>query len=547
KTTALRTQPLTSIHLRSNLGVELAPNGDIRYVYLLAAIGAFVLLIAGVNFVNLATARSARRAAEIGIRKANGASQPSLVRQFLLESSLVSLLAATGALALCWLLPFFNAFTGKTLSWGALPLGWLLPGLLGAALGIGVLAGLYPAAFLASFRPQQVLKGGFRPQGNVRFRRVLVVGQFVIAVLLLVGTGVISNQLAHLRSARLGFDQEQVLLIPINRSALTTLRGYERFKETLLQHPQIRHVTAAEQVLGVDFNAGSYRPEGAAEPVLFSRMTVQHDFVETFRIPLAAGRSFSKQFASDTSQAVMVNEVLVKHLGWESPRAAIGKRFDVGPFPARIIGVMKDFRTASLHRPVEPFVLQMPRSDAAMEFFIKYLAVRIGPGNPAPALAYVQKQWNAQVPDKAFEFAFLDERLDGQYRLEENTARVVGAFTGVAIFLACLGLLGLISFTAERRTKEIGIRKVLGAPVRAVAFLLMKEFVGLVLVANAIALPLAWWLLGHWLSRFTEKAPLPYSAAGVAVGVTVAVTLLTTGYHALQAAHQNPVKALRTD
>jgi putative ABC transport system permease protein len=428
-----------------------------------------------------------------------------------------------------------------------LPWAGLLLGLLGAATGIGLLAGLYPATFLASFRPQQVLKGHFRPQGNVTFRRVLVVVQFVVAVLLLVGTGVIANQLSHLRNARLGFDQEQVLLIPINRSALTTLRGYELFREQLLKHPRVQSVTAAEQILGVDFNAGSYLPEGASEPMLLSRMTVQHDFVETFRIPLAAGRSFSRQFVTDTSQAVVINEALVKHLGWASPQAAVGKRFDVGNFPARVIGVLRDFRTASLHKPVEPFVLQMPRSDAAMSFFIKYLAVRIGPGDPAPVLAYLQKEWNARVPDKAFEFSFLDERLDGQYRLEENTARVVGVFTVVAVFLACLGLLGLISFTADQRTKEIGIRKVLGAPVRAVAFLLVKEFLWLVLVANAIAIPLAYWLLGYWLSYFTEKAPLPYPVLGGALLATVAVTLLTTGWHALKAAHQNPVKSLRTE
>jgi putative ABC transport system permease protein len=542
--TTLPIQRLTDIHLHSTALVgELEPNGNAAYIRVFSSVAFFVLLIACINFVNLSTAQSLRRMKDIGLRKTLGASRTALVAQLLGESLLTSLLAGAVALLLLALaLPWFNALTEKSFDWADVVqnIGWF-------ALSVsltGLLAGFYPAFYLSGFRPALSVKGAFeRPAARSRVQQGLVVMQFVISVALIVGTLVANQQFRFLREARLGYDRMGVLILPVSRCALDKIGRFDDFRRQLLQNPLVKQVTALEEPLGVRFNTGTYRPEGSDTDRQFGRLYVRDGFLETFGIQLVAGDNFSENRLADSS-SVIINEALVQHLGWGTPENALQKPLSPS---VRVKGVVSDFHFASLHTAIEPLVLHVPRNDGQNGFFIQYMAVSVDQSQLPAAISFVQSTWERQVPDRAFEYSFLDDEHAQLYQSEAKLGNIAWVFNGLSILIACLGLLGLVTFVIDRRTKEIGIRKVLGASVAGITGLLARDFLKLVLVAILIASPLAYYFMQKWLSDFAYRIDLEwwmFAAAGLAA---VAIALLTVGFQSIRAALANPVKSLRSE
>jgi len=544
--TVLRLQSLSSIHLTSRLDFEIEPNGNEATVYIFSVIAAFVLVIACINYTNLATARSSGRSREIGIRKVLGAHRGLLIKQIMFESMITSAIAILMALGILELLiSVFNSISGKILVVQYTQDTGALAALFGIGLFTGFVSGIYPAFVLSSFQPIAVLKNLVRinpRQGN--FRKVLVTAQFVVSGVLIIGTLVAAEQLEFLRTTRLGFDKEQVVMIPVARSSI--VNQYDSFKTTLLQQSAVVAVTSTEDIVGSAIQTGSYFPEGTTESRLFSRLNVREDFAKTFAIQIIAGRDYSEDIPTDYDEAVIINEAMVRYLGWESPEKAVGKRFSDGDTPARVIGVMKDFHFTSLHQPVAPFVLEMPDPEpGSRAFFLKYIAVRIRPEASAETIAFLGTTWNNFSPERPFEFFMLDENLNQLYRSEETLGRVAGAFSLLAIMIACLGLFGLTAFITEQRTKEIGIRKVLGASVTGVVGLLSKDFLKLVLIANLIAWPVAYTIMSQWLENFAYRIEIGWWVFALAGGAALAIAVLTVSFQAIRAALANPVEALK--
>ena len=535
--TALHLQPLTDIHLRSRLLHELEMNGDIGYVYIFAAIAVLTLLIACVNFVNLSIARFAQRAREVGVRKVVGAHRSQLVQQFLGESMVLALLALVLAVVLVLVtLPAFNAFSGKRieLDWG--PATWL--GLIGLALLVGTVAGSYPAVFLSSFRPVQVLKsspaGG---TGNASFRKILITLQFSISVALLIGTGIIYDQLRYMRGQDLGIDMEQVLVLPLRD--MTLRDRYRDIKEEIVRVPGVLATTFSSLKVGWEAPILGAEVDGAAVQGMGS-LVVDHDFLEVFKVPLVAGRDLLETEAADENAGFLVNEAAVRKLGLRSPEEAVGKPLAwAGWKKGQVVGVVRDFHYRPLQHGIEPLVLHI------RPIAFHYLYLRIAPQGTAATLQGLESAWRRSLPGKPFEYVFLDDDFRSNYRSEERLGKLVGLFALLAVFVACLGLLGLASFTAERRTREIGIRKVLGSSVAQVVLLLSREFTLLVLLANLIAWPVAYWLMRDWLQDFayrTEIHPSNFVLGGL---TALVIAWLTVSYRALQAALVDPAKALR--
>jgi putative ABC transport system permease protein len=557
KGTQLGLQALTNIYLCSRFDYEIQPVSNMLYVYIFSLIGMFILIIASINFMNLTTARSANRAKEVGVRKVLGSQKKQLIIQFLSEATFLSVVALTLALGIVAVsIPLLNRFSGKDLSLGQAELSLFLPAGLLIALFVGLLSGVYPAFYISAFSPLRVLKGfsATKSGKGVVLRKSLVVLQFSLSILLIVGTMVAYFQLQHLQNASLGFNKEQVLIVPITRSKLSTIEDYESFKKRLLQNSRIRSITAMEEVIGKGHNTGSYRPEGKTEDLLMSRLFVRHDFTQTFDIPILAGRGFSEEFkSSPNTRYVMINEALVKYMGWESPEAAVGKRMaefrrDTVVFTTRVAGVVKDFHITSLHQDIKPLVLEgPPTNNSQNQFFIKFMAVKVAPGQVSDVIAFIEKEWNSTVTDRAFEYSFLDESLNRQYQAEVKFGGVSLVFTLLAIFVACLGLFGLATFTAQQRTKEIGIRKVLGASVSSITLLLSVDFLRLVLLSVVIASPVAYYAMYRWLESFAYRIAIPwwvFLAAGI---VALTVAIVTISYQSIKAALSNPVKSLRNE
>lgn len=545
--TSLYLQALTDIHLHSHLDFEIAPNSNIVYVYIFSAIAIFVLLIACINFMNLATARSAKRAREVGMRKVLGAGRPQLIRQFLGESFMMSLLAVAVVIPLTSLaLPFFNDFFEKSIEFDLLANTTLLLSLIGIVVLVGFVAGIYPAFVLSAFRPIQVLKGKLNLTGfdwTALMRKGLVVTQFTISIILIVGTLVAYNQLTYFRQANLGFDTEQVVLINMHGSNLAS--RYDQLKNRLLQNSNVLQVTTSEDVLGSKYQTFPLKPEGFTEIQQFQRLFVGYDFVETFSLELVAGRSFDKEFSTDDSMAVMINEAMVRHLNWGTPEEALGKGFMLGRRTERVIGVLKDFHYASLHNPIGPFVLDVANTERFHNFIDRYLAVRMTAENYQETIDYLQQTWAEFMPNRPFEYFFMDDNLEKLYRAEKNLGRVAGTFSAFAIFVASIGLLGIASFAAEQRTKEIGIRKVFGASVFNIFINLSKDFLILVAIGMLLAWPVAYFLMSRWLEEFAyrvEIGVLPFLLAG---SLALLVAWATVSYQAVKAALADPVKSLR--
>jgi len=541
-------QPITDIHLHSNLLRELEANGDIANVYIFSAIAIFILLIACINFMNLATARSANRAKEVGIRKVVGSQRLQLIKQFLGESiflSIIGILLAVGLVEL--LIPNFNELSGKQLSLDFGNNVFLLTGLLFMALIVGFISGAYPAFFLSSFKPIAAIKGdvGSGKSSSI-LRKGLVILQFAISITLIVGTAVVYRQLNYMSSKKLGFDREQVLVIRMDNSEIKSKQ--ELFKNELLRNPAISGVSATSNLLGGGDWGMPFSYEGSGDENRFSArvLVVDPNFVETLGMQIVDGRNFSYEFTTDISAAYILNESAVKQIGFDNP---VGKYFgrpteknEQGEWDyekGSVVGVIKDFHFRSFHEEIQPMVLFM-----IPEWF-SYLSVRIRPENISTTIDFVEKKWHEFDPNRPFDYFFLDEIFDQMYRAEQRFGNTFVAFSVIAVVIACLGLFGLASFMAERRTKEIGIRKVLGASIINIVSQLSKDFTKWVIFANLIAWPVAFFVMTKWLQNFAYQVGMSLDTFLLAGVLALLIALLTVSFHAIKAAISNPVDALR--
>ncbi|MCC6575831.1 MAG: FtsX-like permease family protein, partial [Flavobacteriales bacterium] len=536
-------QPLADIHLTSKLDFEMHQNGDKGSVNILWAIGFFILVLAAVNFMNLATARSAYRAREVGVRKAAGAARGQLIGQFLLESVLMSLLAAVIALVLIKLLmPAFNTLAGETIPLPSL----LIPGVLGMAVVLGLLSGIYPAFFLSSFQPAVVLKGnsGGTSRGQA-LRKALVVVQFAIALVLIIGTVFVKKQHDHLRSVELGFNKEHVVLIPVRAPmANVYLAVYPELKKI----SGVKAVSWSNDILGKKHNTHEFNWGDMAQGqwTYLPSLYVNPEFQEAMDIRLTAGRWFSRDFPGDDSLSVVINETFAKQLHPDDPAKAVGDRMHTPHGSERVIGVAKDFAFDPLFKAVQPFVFDLCGKDDITQW-LRYIYIRTEAGDPTPVIEAARKEWNSRTTNFPFEYQFLDDQLDSQYEAQGRLAKLVGIFSLLAVIIACLGLFALASWTAEKRTREIGIRKVMGADTLCITWVVTRDFLLLVLVGALVAMPLAWFGVGRWLENFafrTTIEPLVFLGAGL---VVLLIATFTVSFRAIRAAQTDPVRALRCE
>jgi putative ABC transport system permease protein len=540
-------QPLLGIHLHSNIRGELEPNGNIAYVYIMGIIAAFILFIACINFMNLSTARASRRAREVGMRKVLGAYKNRLVSQFLGESLLIATIAfllAFGALEL--ILPYFNQLAGRTITLSSADNPLIALAFLAVALIAGLGAGLYPAFYLTRFTPTEVLKGETNPRGAAAWiRKGLVVTQFAVSISLIIGALIIVDQLQFLRTKDLGLTQEPVVIVPLQTRQGTD--NFEAFKNALRRHPNIVSVTGGNNYPGSSHMTWDHWAEGYGddEGISIDAGYVNFDYFETLQIPIIAGRAFSQEFSTDLENAVMINATAAQMLGFAG--SAIGKKMytsspsDTSRTGRVIVGVFQDYNAWSLRETIKPLILYPRYSTGGTNNLI----ARVSAANLSATLNFIEQKFREVNPNAPYEFRFMDEVLAEYYRSEQNLSAIINSFTVLAIVIACLGLLGLISFTAEQKTKEIGIRKVLGASVPNLVLLLSKEFALLVIVANLIAWPLAGYAMNRWLQGFAYRIDLNWSLFALAGGSALLIALLTVSAQAIKAALANPVEALR--
>jgi len=549
KFTSLFLQKLTEIHLRSHLDEEMEENGDITRVYVFGAIALFILLIACINYMNLSTARSTLRAKEIGIRKVAGAERGEIITQFLSESVLIALLATLLAIGITWLtLPWLKTITGQELTIAGL-LKWeiILPLLL-APFMIGILSGLYPALFMSSFQPIKVLKGLFKAGGaNVSFRKVLVVTQFSISIILIISTAIVFQQLHYMQEKSLGFNKDHIITT-IYQNGLDP--KYETFRTELMQNAYIKDATRSSRIPSgrlLDESGASMEVGDSLRPVNanIKFLAADYEFVPSYGIPIVAGRNFSRGYATDTS-SFLLNVAATRILGMKRPDEAVGKNFQYGNTKGKVIGIMGDFHFESMHQRIVPLIIIMPSAGRTANSFWR-MSIKIEGGNTQAALAHIEKTWKKFLPETPFEYTFLNERFDQLYRSEQRQGTLFTAFACIAIFIACLGLFGLSSFAITQRIKEIGVRKVLGASVGSIVGLLSKDFLKLVAIAAIIAFPVAWFAMHSWLQDFAYRIDIQWWLFLLAGILAALVALVTISFLALRAARANPVKSLRTE
>ncbi|MEQ8523798.1 ABC transporter permease [Gracilimonas sp.] len=550
-------QPITDIYLNSNREQEMEVNSSIAYIYILLVVAAFILIIACINFMNLSTARSMERSREVGMRKVLGGHKQQLFYQFIGESFLVTLFAITlGIIILIVALPFFNELTSKSITFSPFDNIYTIPGILLLTAFVGLISGLYPALYLSSFEPVAVLKGNATRKGGSLFRKVLVTFQFTLSVILIIGTSIIYLQLEYIQDKNLGFDKNFVVMLPTKQNLIAW--EFETFKEQSLTHAQIESVTGLGKIPGSEKQEYyRYMPAGTGEDQDGMNLVlhVTHDVIETFDLEILAGRSFSRDFSTDAENAVMINRKMLSKLDAETPEEALGEIFYYYPpsgerQPFSVIGVLEDFNYTSLKKEIEPLILRLVEGTRPILGSIEHTAVEIAPGDVTGALEHLEKTWKEVNPIDPFEYRFLDDRLDEIYKAETTMSSLSNSFSILCILIACLGLLGLASYSAQLRKKEIGIRKSLGASVINIVGLLSKDFLILVGIANIIAWPVTYYLGSKWLENFSYRfdfissLPLLFLGSGLLILI---IALGTVGYHSIKAALINPVNAIRSE
>jgi putative ABC transport system permease protein len=527
-------------HLQSLTKINLETQDKIKYIYLFSAIGIIILLLACINFTNLSIAQSSTRVTEIGMRKVIGAQRHQLIKQFIGESMVLTFIALPLAfLFIRLILPWFNSLVMTQFHFNHFHNPYFIMSVIGIALSVSLISGSYPAFYQSTLQPVQSLKGEFKSGSRVSLlRSFLVIFQFATSIILITGAIVIYNQLNYIRNKDLGFNKDHVVNIPIYDSQLK--QKYEYVKAELLKEPNILSASISS------FSPGSHPHQSVDwegrkedEDFMMAWYSVDYDFIETFDIDILEGRNFSKAFSSDVESAYILNESAVKAFGWERP---VGKQFQVersGWSMGTVIGIMKDFHFDSLHQKIMPLALVL-HPEGGYHF-----SLRISPYNVGRTLNFIKNKFMEFSPHTPFEYDFLDRDLDDMYRLEDRLGKLLNSFSFLAIFIACLGLLGLASFAIARRTKEIGIRKILGASVSNVIVLLAKDFTRLVVIANVIAWPIGYYAMSKWLQNFAYRSPLSiwiFIAAGI---ITLTIAILTISFQSIKAAVANPVDSLR--
>lgn len=539
-------QRITDIHLHSKIQDEAEAGGDISYIYIFAAVAAFMLIIACINYMNLATARSANRAKEVGIRKVMGSQRTQLIAQFITESVVIALIALVASLILIYaLLPSFNDLANKQLPFSYILQTPVILSLLGVVVFVGIVGGSYPAFYLSGFNPVSVLKGKLSTKGgNAFFRKSLVVIQFSISIFMLISTLVVYDQLQYMRNKDLGFSKERVVRIPL--SSEEQVWKSDVLAERMRQTKGVASAGTAnsspgqgisKNLLKVEDNDGKLSERG------IDLYNADFEFVKTMGMTIVQGRDFSRDIPSDTTYAVLVNEAMVKRMGWKEP---LGKRFIFnGPnnteIERKVVGIVKDYNQNSLYDVIEPLMI-------IMNSYNNYVFIKTE-GDVRESIAAIESTWKTVYPDLPFEYDFLDQDFNSQYKSDEKRSQIFTAFSGLTITIACLGLLGLAAFTTQQRYKEIGVRKVIGASINSLIILVSKEFFILVGIGTLIAFPVAWYFTDSWLQKFAYRIELTGEWLTFIVSALLAftITLVTVGYHVLRAASANPVKALRDE
>jgi putative ABC transport system permease protein len=541
-------QKLTDLHLKSKCEYEPGNPGDINTVYLFSAIALFVLFIACFNFINLSTARSANRAREVGMRKVMGSQKSQIVRQFLSESIIMSIFGLLISIVLVQLaLPSFNRLAGKEFDSGHLMSSAVLLGLLGIIIVTGIIAGSFPAFILSAFNPVMVLKGKLSSASrNITLRKILVVVQFSISIFMIIGILVIIRQLDYIKNINLGFNKEQMVVIPFfgNRQNEEGAGRHEALRNKILQNSSIVSASFSIDIPGGDMGYDAFLPEGKSndETLRAMRYWVDHNFINTYGMEIVKGRDFSESFSTDAGQALIINEKAATVLGWGED--VLGKRLvnvSRDNRPGIIVGVVKDFHSASMKMEISPVVIALdPR-------FFGFISVRIHPHNVPNTLSFLESSLREIYPDREFDYSyyFIDDDFRSKYPEEEKIREIYIAFGFLAVFVACLGLFGLASYSVEQRTKEIGIRKVLGASGREIVLLLSKEFSKWVFAANIIAWPLAYYLMDRWLGNFAYRISVRWDIFIISGIMTAVIALFTVSFHSIKASNTNPVNALK--
>ncbi len=538
-------EPMNDAYLYSAADRQPGTTGSLTSIYLFTIIGLFILFIACVNFMNLATARSIDRAKEVGIRKVVGADKKELISQFFNESLIMVFLSAILAFILVVAtLPLMETFTGKHFSIANIINIKIILVFLTTVFITGILAGAYPAIVLSDFKPITVLKGSFKTSlKGINLRRGLVIVQFTLSISLIVGTIVVFRQLNYMQSKSMGFRNEQMLVLDFNHDDKVASK-VEAIKNIFLEQPGVTSVSASRSVPGSYFpNAGTEIQSPAGEniqeaPALFE---VDIDFINHFGLNMAAGRAYSRDFPADTAKSLVINESAAKLFGYSDPQKIIGKHFSQWGREGEVIGVVKDFNYLSLHKKIEPLALRLSPESS------RYLTLKIKPENIQATVTNLKKVWANVAPQRPFLYTFLDESFSRQYGADKRFRGLFTFFSGFAILIACLGLLGLATYTAQQRTKEIGVRKVLGASVGSIVQLLSKDFLKLVCVAIIIAIPLAWWAMSNWLQTFAFRIEIKWWMFLLAGALALVIALITISFQSIKAAIVNPVKSLRSE
>jgi len=541
-------QRIRDLHLRSYCEYEWGSPGDINTVYLFSAIALLVLFIACFNFINLSTARSASRAREVGMRKVLGSHKSQLIKQFLSESIVMSIIGLLlGILLVILALPAFNGLAGKEFNSAQLMSSTVLLGLLGIIIVTGIIAGSFPAFILSAFDPVIVLKGKLSSASkNSSLRKILVVVQFSISVFMIIGILIIIRQLDYIKNRNLGFNKEQMVVMPFfgNRRNEETAGRFDALRNRISQNPSVVSASFSIDVPGGDMGFDAFLPEGKSseETLRAMRYWVGYNFVKTYGMEIIKGRDFSESFSTDADQALIINERAAAVLGWGDD--VLGKQLvnvSRDNRPGTIVGVVKDFHSASMRMEISPVVLALePR-------FFGRISVRLHPENVPSTLSFLENTLREIYPEREFAFSyyFIDDDFRSKYPEEEKIREIYLTFGFFAVFIACLGLFGLASFTVEQRTKEIGVRKVLGASVQEIALLLSKEFFKWVLVANIIAWPLAYYVMNNWLENFAYRIGIKLDIFIFSGIIAVVIAMFTVSYHSIKAARANPVDALK--
>jgi putative ABC transport system permease protein len=540
-------QPITEIHLHSKIQDEAEAGGDITYIYIFAVIATFMLIIACINYMNLATARSANRSKEVGLRKVMGSQRRQLITQFMTESIVIACISLVVAIILIYaLLPGFNTLANKELPFAYVLQPTVLFSLIGIVIFVGIVGGSYPAFYLSGFNPVSVLKGKMATKGgSVIFRKVLVVFQFGISIFMLICTMLVFEQLKYIRNKDLGFDKTRVIRLDLSEKEMRDKSSV--LVERLKQIPIVTNVGMANTSPGQGISKNLIKvedEEGKLSDRGVDLYGADFDFIKTMAMTIVQGRDFSRDVPSDTTYAVLVNEAMVKRMAWTNP---LGKKFvfdDGGsnktPTETLVIGIVKDYHQNSLYDPIEPLLIYPSKN-------LNYVFVRTAEGDVKQSVAAVEKAWLEIFPNSVFEYEFLDQDFNSQYKADEKRSMIFTMFSGLTIVIACLGLLGLSAFTTEQRTKEIGVRKVIGASVSGLIYLVSKEFFLLVGIGTLVSFPFAWYLTEAWLQNFAYRIELSHEWPTFFLSAILAclITLATVSFHVVRAASANPVNALR--